>query len=442
MVRKLTMAVVLAAVASCGPEVLADENPAKTVGAYINNQTLFILHVRLDPKQVQEFMDKLAPFYAGEAAATQPAQTTVGRLKQACADISRLGVSEFYVVAPSNEDRTLIVPIAPAMDVAAVAKAFGFEQAFDPRGLSMREWKRAAHKPAYFLDGKFLLLGTNWGLADLKERAPAARDAFGDGFAALGDAPVRLVVAPTAPVIELLASHYETLPASLGKVQIKSLLGGVQWIAAAASVAPASLDVTVQARDEAAARAISAAVNEVLAAARKQAASGPSTLAAQSDLPTMLLEGLAPSLKLQAKGATLKLKLDDQQIGRFLDKTLPESLTAVRQGQKFEWAQIRIRAIAGAFKFYLAKHKEYPPDLQTLQNDLGVKDMFVHPVNPQITPGYIYIKPAEGAQKVLMVYENYPTFPALGVFAAFADGSTTLIASEEQFKKLVAEAKK
>jgi len=112
---------------------------------------------------------------------------------------------------------------------------------------------------------------------------------------------------------------------------------------------------------------------------------------------------------------------------------------------RFVATMSRTRELCTAMFVYAAdNHGTFPPDLETLVTKNILKPDRLYNLNmPSRKPGYVYVRPTkaweeyENAGTVVVIYDNYDTWPEDGIVVGFLDGHVELVKSEAAFTKLL-----
>src|SRR5205823_5799762 len=102
-----------------------------------------------------------------------------------------------------------------------------------------------------------------------------------------------------------------------------------------------------------------------------------------------------------------------------------------------------MRQITMACMMYAAENKgKWPEDLKALDKYLrnNVKQVMTNLLQPELVPGFIYIKPANpraGANEKMVLYAAHKEFGS-GVCVAFLDGHVEFVNNKQRFDELVA----
>jgi len=122
--------------------------------------------------------------------------------------------------------------------------------------------------------------------------------------------------------------------------------------------------------------------------------------------------------------------------------TMTERQAAMEQAAKD--SATNLNDMMMAIYFYQGRNDDrFPPNLEALDydNPTESRSMFNNPRNLGAKPDYVYIYPHdETLTENILVYENYVTWPELGLYYLIVDMRVQHTVHEAAFKKLLAES--
>lgn len=435
--------------------------PATPYAPYVDGDTRLVVCVditRIDPEAIADlltrpFEEQLARMELPQAekreAMQQVQQVSDNATRQAREVIrswQEVGGGGVYVVL-LNGAPLAIAPVAPGGDPAAMEAA----------------WRQSQVPPeAFARSSGVLLAGTRETLERARGIRPILRPEFAEAMDALGEAAAQGVLVPSAPTREVVAGRITQLPVPRAlREQLAAAVEDVEWIGVMVQSPPqVRVELVAQMSSPAAAQQAQQAVGQYFALLREDG-----------------LERVMPfDLTLfvpQSRGDHLVVALGPAEVWEvlepFLDAPpLDPRRKLVRALALLDRERLRLRVsvsnlngLGKALMLYEIDHGRFP---ESLRDEELSHYMGIDPFNPEWVaahprrhfldspryegPGpvdYVYIEPRADVRddrhvapgSVVVAYEKFDTWPALGLPVLFADYHTEVIESRERFEELL-----
>lgn len=421
------------------------EDELRPVAPLIDESTLMVMHARLDEKAIQVVIDKAKAFQDAmnkSHPTTQPA-SPASIIRDWYDSFNKAGGKEIYFVTSPITGNLTAIPLTSRFDIKAMLKVFNAQDdsrplpdTSDQKELTMRQFQPVGKRV-----GNLLVIGPRRSLATVDDIAPADRHDLAKAFAALGDAPAKMVFSPSEIVKKAMPA---TMSADLGGYSTEPFKDGLRWLAVGIKIDPAiSANMVVQAADAKSGQAMLDTFSKAMASYKETAQDrDPSSDAASGG---GLFITVADMISPKIKGDQIVAQADPDKLKK-LEPSIISGLVAARMSGLRMRAVASARNICTALATYAASHNdEFPSDLQTLikTHDL-TENAMKNPHLPDRTPGFAYVKPSAPSGKLkdaaatVVIYENYETWDDNGIAVGFADGHAKLIKSESEFKTLLA----
>jgi len=457
---RTTLAVVMLLAAAAAPagRALAADDRAKTIAAFLDEQTLLVGRIdatRIDPKaifaKVRHWAAKVQPDPRADQVLkrqlAQPENLVAGQL----ARFTQAGGRDMYVVVSLTDlpasPMFFVVPLRGQADAKAMIRWLrgeGPTTATRPAATAARA-RAGKRGPLPFGADTFaeihgaVFAGSKQALDRLRKMKPAPRPEVAKAFAAAGRAAVEVLILPTADSRRVVEEMMPTLPEEIGGGPSTAVTRGFLWAAIALDGPPKmSLRVLVQSKDAASAKAFHGVVQRSFAA-----------LAGHKQVQQVLpeIKGLLTALTPAVEGDRLTLALDAERIDALTSYFVP-SLARARLLARRAFALNNVRTIVMALHKYAADHKgRFPPNLAALvEAGLASSKMLINPLDPTRPAGYVYVRPAAPLKKIknvaetIVIYEAHEAWKE-GVNVGFLDGHVEFMRDAARFKKLLAASK-
>ena len=422
------------------------EDELRPVAPLIDESTLMVMHVRLDEKAIQVATDKAKAFQDAMTKAhstTQPANSPVSIIRDWYDSFNKAGGKEIFIVNGPIFGNLTAIPLTSKFDTKAILKVFNAQDDSKPLPdtSDQKELMTRRFQPVGKRVGNLLVIGSRGGLAAVDDITPADRHDLAKAFAAVGDAPVKIVFCPSEIIKKAMSA---TLPADLGGYSTEPFTTGLRWLAVGIKIDPAiSANLVVQAADAKSAQAMLDTYTKAMVSYketvqnRDQSSEGPGGGA--------LFTSIADMISPKVKGDQIVAQADPDKLKK-IEPSIIGGLVAARMAGLRMRAVSSARNICSALALYAASHNDdFPPDLQTLVKTKDLtENALKNPHLPDRTPGFAYVKPSAPAGKLkdaaatVVIYENYETWDDNGIAVGFADGHAKIIKSESEFKALLA----
>lgn len=207
-------------------------------------------------------------------------------------------------------------------------------------------------------------------LTRIKEGIPADRAAFAKAFDAAGDAPLKVVIAPSADQRRVLSEMLPQLPEQLGGGSGKAI-AAIDWLALGINVPPQlRLDLTVQSTSADAARSLKSTLTSLLVSLA-QMESVRNVLPRVDDLATTIVpkvEGRQLTLQVSEEAGNLKAALAaiSGPVGQAQDRA--HRLMCMNN----------LKQLALGMHIYHDNHREFPPSASQDEKGAALLSWRVH----------------------------------------------------------------
>lgn len=232
------------------------------------------------------------------------------------------GAREFYLlVNPMDLPRppVAIVPIAEEADAEAIGEVLCRPPA---------EWRIANWPTCATIHGA-VFAGTDAALERLRAAEPASRPEIAEALAAVGEAPVQVILAPSATQRRIFEEMSPTLPRELGGGPITTLTQGMKWAAIVLEAEPRpTLRLVVEATDEPAAARLGPFLGSGLELLKQALQAMPAKDAAARGLVEGL-EGVAP----EVAGARVTAALSPESVSVVVGGAVQSARMAAKRSQ-------------------------------------------------------------------------------------------------------------
>ena len=308
----------------------AEDNAVQAVAPYLDEQTFAVVHVdltRLDFEGVIKHLEKMG-------APKNDVEKMTRSAKDLLDTLTRAGIKNAYVIASLSH-----LPYHPPLIIMPLAEG-GTGKGAVKLLLEMGGMK------THEAEG-VLVAGSEGGLKRLRELKPVRHPELAASFESAGKGPIRAVLFPGEAVRRALEELIPTFPRELGGGPTTPLTRGFRWASAGVGLVPTSLNLTIQASDETAARAI----RGLIASGLKLAGADSEVREAYPDF-----EKLAAALTPRVQGDALILKLTEEQ----LVATFAPAVKKVRGAASQAVIANHMKQIGIAFHSYHDVYKSFP----------------------------------------------------------------------------------
>lgn len=266
----------------------------------------------------------------------------------------------------------------------------------------------------------------------LRQVEPADRPEIADAFAAVQDAPIQVLVIPSASTRMVLQAMMPELPPFLGGGATAGFTEGYQWGVAGLGTSPRPFVRMVTTFDSPqAAQAFRKALRDALAAIGR-------TDTVQRVAPTYE-KGLA-ALDLNVRDNHVTTTLEGSRLEQFVQQTAAPALLLTKRMMNRHAMVGDLGAITNGLNEYYNKHKAWPDDLQVLVRENILQPFHVTSSVPG-RPDYIYLKPREPwtvlPEKHVLVYEPYEQWRE-GIAVGTRGWPPRVIGDQAEFERLLA----
>lgn len=420
------------------------DNPAAEIAPFVNEQTLAAGRIDLT-KMDFDTLDKWAQDALAQSNlpederkmlspklrdALDGAKRWTGQFKQA-------GGRTMWVVFtletfPRSAPVFFIVPLGANSDADALKKLFEHEGAGGKEGAPIARMHDA-------------LVGTPdpAGLDVIKALQAKDRPELAKALAGAADAPLEIVLIPTADARRVIESMAPPLPEGQS---ITALTRGVVWAAAGVRFPPdASAHAAVQSESHDAAEALQGLLKSISRATRERRPTG-----VEDPYSAKLLGPAAVAAMMMADRSRVE---DDRVVVDLNGKdliTVVAGLGMVAHRAREQSARLvsmnhERQLLLGCIMYANDRHGRFPDSLEQAAKEANANttELLVNPLRPGQQPGYTYVKPPEGLKVPadrLVLYETFDHFGD-GVSVGFADGHVEWVSNETNFEKMLKAAK-
>jgi Protein of unknown function (DUF1559) len=361
-------ATVLALPATAAEPKFDAEACAKAVAPFLDDQTFAVLHVDLTSLDVDALITKAAAVAKMEAGAIAPLRKDLTSTVKTLTDI---GAHDFYVVvslADVPEHSPFVVIPLPAVHANELdakttelrgklkgAPLLGSLHFDLTTAVSTRGWETA------------LIGGDKTTLKRRNGLQPDARPELGKAFAVADGSLAQLAIFPPKDAAKILESVMPTLPAEVGGGSSKVLAQGFHWAALGVKAPDLDGNLTVQASDADAAKALLDLHDKVFAAIGKS-----------KEAREMLahFDQLKPLLRPKVDGDRLTLKLEVRTLMTALhaDEAVAKVVEVAERTKSIN----NMKQLTLAAHNYLDKYGVFPPAYTTDKDGKRLLSWRVH----------------------------------------------------------------
>lgn len=369
-------------------------------------------------------------------SAVKPAELdgSMAAAKKVVADLRAAGATKIYFVTQldllKNGGVAVIAPIAAGGDAKKVAAIFFSGRADGPTSQpAVDRGQSRFQRAAVVLPGNVVVHGSLAAVNYVKTLHPIDRTDLNAGLAAMGDVPVKFVVAASPPIRMMLAKN---LPEKLYGQPMTTVTNDLLWVAAGVTLPPEpTVKVIAQSANPESAKSLEQIVTY--------------QLAELSGVPPTISPDFAKLLTPQVKNDQVTLNFDNARLMN-VAKELTIPLAQSRQNAIRAQTMSNMRQILMACQMFAAENKgKLPKDLKSLDKYLGanVKRVMTNPLNPTTDPGFIYIPLPDlrmpNAGQTVMLYAAHKEF-GQGVCVGFADGHVEFVNDKKRFDEMTGNA--
>jgi hypothetical protein len=306
------------------------ERRAKAIAPFIDNNTFIIARFDLTK---QDCGDAAVTFFASAEPLGLKRSFLTSEAKDLFAALRKLGAKEVFglgTFAGPGFSLDFVVPATDGTNVKGITELF-------TSGRYMNTYTAQV--------GSAVVFGTKEACHRYQSITPQARPELAKALAAAGDTTAQICVSFSPDARRALEETIPNLPPEVGGGSMALLTRGIQWVAIGLDGPPtSSMHAIVQTTNEAAAGKI----NDWLQSAMKSLAQDPKT--------TDTWKGLAAALQPLAAGDRLTLKLDHEQMTKFIQPLVAKNLL----DEDRKAVSDKLSKIAKAMHLYHDYKKAYP----------------------------------------------------------------------------------
>jgi hypothetical protein len=403
----LLLPLVLAGPAAADDKGVAEAR-AKAIAPYLDDQVFAVAHVDVSRFKVDTTLAKLAELGKLDAAEVQPLKKM---LSFWLGGFTRAKGKEIYFVfslADIGLDADSVTPFA-LVPVEEGADAKALARLLSLAGFTSAELPR----------GPMVFGGSKKALRRLRGLKPTARPELARAFTAAGDTALQLLVLPTADMRRVVEETLPNLPAELGGGPGKDLSRGLVWAALGLNPPPQmSLKLTIQSKDEAAAKALRTLIVQFFKAVGKRDD-------VRDAFPSF--DKLAASITPKVSGDQLTVAARGENLARALGELTQWVQERVRQARVSE----HLSKIGLAFYKYYDAHTVFPAPASYDTDGKALLSWRVH-VLPQLGYEKLYKEfhlnePWDSEHNIQLV-KRMPAVYHSGSYPLTREGKTTFLA--------------
>ncbi|QDV38406.1 DUF1559 domain-containing protein [Tautonia plasticadhaerens] len=342
----LLLAVLTTAPIPPAPGQEAPDAPrASAVAPFVGEETFAVLHVDLSSLDIDGLARRLL---AGFMTPREVDEAT-GGLSSWVESLREAGARSFFLVVDPADLPGLpiaVVPMTEGADAEAIGRILcgggeGADAAFPVSWPTCATFRGA------------VFAGTDAALGRLRGREPVARPGFDAAFAAPGDAPVRLLIAPSDDQRRVVEEMLPALPGPLEGTPVSALSRGMRWAALSLEDQPRpTLRLAIQAADEPAARQLEDLARDGLGWVKAETGGDASMAEFARDLDR---------IEIRVEGNRLELVADLEQAAALVGAPLRRAREAAKRAQCVN----NIKQLGLAMHNYHERHKSFPPAYST-----------------------------------------------------------------------------
>lgn len=335
---------------------------------------------------------------------------------------------------PDEEDPFLVAPLSPTANARAIAGLLCSGQPDGPTSLPADGGPTNGRSRVAERLGDAVVAGPRNTVERLRTLKPAARPEIRRALQAAGDAPVRVVLVPTADSRRVIEEMLPNLPAAVGGGPVTAVTRGALWAAMSLHTTPAvAVHIVVQSQDAQAARALVGVIEKAFQSAAENRQLGGEIAG---------FEQLLVLLKPVVRNDRLIVELKGEVVREVVDKVIGPPLGRARTLALRTASAKALLDIGKAIFTYSAKHNDrWPPDLPALVKEGYLKEHnLANPSDPLRKNGYVYIRPSKNVTQVnpqqMLMHEAFDQWGD-GINVAYADGHVEFIEDQKEFEKLL-----
>ena len=355
--------------------VLAQSPPdaarqAQIVAPFIDSQTIAVGHLDLTRVQVGPLVAELLDLLS---AINLRSRQTSETLQHVQATLLQAGLENLYVIASFAD-----LPAHPPFCIVPTDR----EVSVDKILKELPQNGPASQNGHIEQLGDVLLCGSRSVLERIKRTQPDARPELASAFEAAGDAPIQLLLLPTADDRRVIEEILPTLPAEIGHGRSTILTHGLLWAALAIEQEPDfRVRLAIQSRD----RQSAAAFRDKWATALRLLLERTGTAAEPS-----LAEKAASVLTPQVNDDGLRLVLDQEGEGlTTLATALQAPPRALNQNLWRDKVTRDLKNIGLALQNWHDRHMSFPAQASYAEDGTPLLSWRVH-ILPMLDQGKLY----------------------------------------------------
>lgn len=217
---------------------------------------------------------------------------------------------------------------------------------------------------------------------------------------------------------------------------VRSAIQHMDWAVLALDWPPKpALTLTVSAKDEAAARAVSDTISKALANLKE-------TKEVREELPggPRLMDMLAP----EVKGKQVVAGLSSAEVEKLVREEVPAAYAKAKEQARRVASMSNLRQLVVGVMMYSNDNRgRVPPDLAVLMQYIKNEAVYRNPRDPQRKDGYVYVKPpvdkimqVKRPTERMIIYEAHDQWKD-GLAVGFMDGHVEWITDKARFDELL-----
>ena len=204
----------------------AQDNNHQHLARFFNDQTLLVGRIDLDRIDVTATLDLLLGMKLPMHEELQKGKTRLSTVKAA---LLQAGAHRLYLIYNQGDLFQMPVIYVPLKDTAQAETVASLVAYLQPGPFPQRpSWLAPRSQATWKVVDNYVLVGSASSLQTLTTSKPAVRPAFTAALVALKDAPVQLLMLPTADLRKVMTEMMPQFPKELGQGSTTSIENGVQ----------------------------------------------------------------------------------------------------------------------------------------------------------------------------------------------------------------------
>ena len=239
------------------------------------------------------------------------------------------------------------------------------------------------------------VFGTPAAIQYVKGLKPASRPDVDEALSAIGDSPIRIVVALTPSIRNLLMTQ---LPQKIFDQPSTVITQDLKWAVAGINAPPM---VSAKVIGQSSSAAIGAqALNHIVTYG----------LAAMSGVPPTISPDMAKLLTPTVNNDQIVATADNDKLTAIAKEMAPVFAEGHKRAQASMVMSTERQFLMGCIMYANTNKGKWPDDLKQIKQFVpNVEQMLTNPNHPDLKPGYVYIKPSsmKNASQTLVIYESH-----------------------------------